>query len=112
VNNCSALTLHPYDNGESGGAAAGAAPLTDHLLPLQGRVSDLRDLPLPGGELSVRIWDAATGGQLVYDSGSDFDGVEIVGGSDDSGGTVASGVYFFRLDAPSFTATRRMVLIK
>jgi hypothetical protein len=58
-------------------------------------VSGRRVRTLVGGEVSgpgryERVWD----------------------GRDDAGRTVASGVYFYRLDAGGFTETRRMVLIK
>ena len=33
-------------------------------------------------------------------------------GTDDRGHQVASGFYFYRLDAPNFTETRRMLLVK
>ena len=51
-----------------------AGTSTPHLLPLQGSVTDTAGIPLAAGNLAVRIYDAATGGALVYDSGSDFVG--------------------------------------
>ena len=45
---------------------------SEHLIPLQGRASDNYDTPLATGDISVRIYDAETDGNLVYDSGTDF----------------------------------------
>jgi hypothetical protein len=59
------------------GVSAGVA--TPHLLPLQGYVTDPGDNAISAGDVRVRIYDAATGGSLVYDSGSDFTGA-ISGG--------------------------------
>jgi len=46
---------------------------TEHLIPLQGYASDSSSLPLSEGNISVRVYDAATSGNLIYDSGTDFD---------------------------------------
>ncbi|HKW13476.1 MAG TPA: FlgD immunoglobulin-like domain containing protein, partial [Candidatus Krumholzibacteria bacterium] len=53
------------------------------------RVSTLVDADLPAGAHTV-AWD----------------------GTDTRGGRVASGVYYYRLDAGSDTATKQMVLLK
>ncbi|MBE0564778.1 MAG: T9SS type A sorting domain-containing protein [Krumholzibacteria bacterium] len=50
------------------GSALGGTP-TPHLLPLQGRVTDAVGALPAAADLTVRIFDAATGGTLVYDSG-------------------------------------------
>ena len=47
---------------------------TPHLFPLQGYVCDVAGDPVAAGDLQVRIYDAAVGGTLVYDSGPDFAG--------------------------------------
>ena len=55
-------------------SAPAGAVVTSHLLPLQGRVSNAWELPLIDGNLTVRIYDQTSGGQLVYDSQTDFTG--------------------------------------
>ncbi len=47
---------------------------TSHLLPLQGYATDDLGEPLASGSLKVRIYDADSGGTLVYDSDTDFQG--------------------------------------
>ncbi len=66
------------------------------------------------GEVSLRVFDAT--GRLVrvlaegpWPAGAhalDWDGRDL------RGRAVASGVYYYRLDAPAFTQTRRMVLLR
>ena len=58
-------------------AAAGVA--TSHRLSFQGVARDLSNQPVASGDVRVRIYGAPTGGTLVYDSGSEFNGA-IVGG--------------------------------
>jgi flagellar hook assembly protein FlgD len=62
----------------------------------------------------VRIYDAA--GRLVRTL---VDGARPAGryselwdGLDSRGGAVASGIYFYRLDAGAFTQTKKMVLLR
>ena len=45
---------------------------TEHLIPLQGKAADNLGNPLSAGDITVRIYDSATGETLIYDSGSDF----------------------------------------
>ena len=52
---------------------------SEHLIPLQGRASDIYGSPLTTGDISVRIYDAETDGNLVYDSGADFGGAIVNG---------------------------------
>lgn len=49
-----------------------AVSATQHLISLQGYASDSSNIPLSEGNISVRIYDNASGGSLVYDSGDDF----------------------------------------
>jgi len=51
-----------------------AVSAAEYLIPFQGLASDSSSVPLPTGDISVRIYDAATGGSLVYDSGANFNG--------------------------------------
>jgi len=67
-----------------------------------------------GGDVTLRVYDVA--GRLVATL---VDEVQSPGpkrarwdGSDQRGGVAASGVYFYRLTAPGFEQTRKMVLIR
>ncbi len=61
----------------SGPAAAGVA--TPHLLSFQGQARDAAGQPVESGDVAVRIYDAPSGGALVYDSGSEFAGAVDAG---------------------------------
>jgi hypothetical protein len=67
------------------------------------------------GHVSLRIYDVA-GRQvrlLVNERLAARANHQVVwNGLDDSGNRVSSGVFFYRLDAPSFTSTRKMVVLK
>jgi choice-of-anchor B domain-containing protein len=67
-----------------------------------------------GGPVKLRIFD--TGGRLVrvlYDGRQTAGAQSVVwDGRNDSSAPVASGVYFYRLEAPGFEASERMVLTK
>ena len=67
-----------------------------------------------GGDVTLRIYDVT--GALVRTL---IDGAQTPGeqhvtwhGDDDTGRHVASGVYFYRLTAPGFSKTRKMVLLQ
>ena len=72
------------------------------------------DVPAGGGHVTLRIYDVA--GRLVRTL---VDGAGTAGrktaswdGGSDSGHKVATGVYFYRMTAPGFEQTRKMVLMK
>jgi hypothetical protein len=72
------------------------------------------DVPKDGSRVSIRIYDVA--GRLVRIL---VDQMENAGsksvlwdGLDNKGGQVASSVYFYRMDAPGFERTRKMVLLR
>jgi hypothetical protein len=71
------------------------------------------DVP-SSGFVRLRIFDPS--GRLVRTlaSHNESPGAKIVewNGKDENGETVASGVYFCRLDAPGFTETRKMVILR
>ena len=46
-----------------------AVSQTEHLIPLQGQASDSSGNLLSTGNVSVRIYDAAIGGNLVFNAG-------------------------------------------
>jgi hypothetical protein len=51
---------------------ATAIAATPHLISLQGYATDSSNKPLATGNLSVRIYDSAVGGNLIYNSGTDY----------------------------------------
>ena len=67
-----------------------------------------------GGHVTLRIYDVS--GRLVRTlvDQNQGPGRKSVAwkGDNDQGGRVASGVYFYRMSAPGFTETKRMVLLK
>jgi hypothetical protein len=72
------------------------------------------DVPEEGGEVTLLIYDVA--GRLVRTL---VDHQQTAGrkrvtwnGDDDRGSRVASGVYFYRMRAPGFDVTKKMVLIQ
>jgi len=72
------------------------------------------DVPAGGGMVSIRIYDV--GGRLVRTlvNGHETAGRKSVvwRGLDNRGKSVTAGVYFYRLTAPGFEKTRKMVLLK
>ncbi len=72
------------------------------------------DVPENGGMVTLRIYDVA--GRLVKTL---IDGQQTAGGksaawngTNNRGSRVASGVYFYRMTAPGFESTRKMVLLQ
>jgi hypothetical protein len=72
------------------------------------------DVPVGGGVVSLRIYDV--GGRLVRTL---VDGIEEPGekrvtwsGRNDLGSRVATGVYFYRMTAPGYELTKKMVLLQ
>jgi len=68
------------------------------------------------GLVSIKVYNVA--GQLVRTLVDEFQGpkdgghVAIWKGTNDNGAQVSSGVYYYRLTAPGFTDTKKMVLLK
>jgi hypothetical protein len=71
-------------------------------------------VPAPGSEIELSVYDSA--GRLIAALFSGFReaGVHeaVWNGRDVRGETVASGVYFARMDAPGFSSTRKLILLK
>ena len=72
------------------------------------------DVPVGGGEVTLRIYNVA--GRLVRTL---VDGPQAAGenrvtwnGRNDYGSSVATGVYFYRMTAPGFEMTKKMVLLQ
>ncbi len=72
------------------------------------------DVPAGGGNVTLHIYDVA--GRLVRTLVDDSQtaGQKTIGwnGTNNTGTRVASGVYFYRMKAPGFTQTRKMVLLQ
>jgi len=88
--------------------------LQNHPNPFNPRTTIVFDLPQQT-TVSLRVFDVA--GRLVrelLDRETVAEGRREVAwnGRDDTGGRVASGTYFYRLEAGEFSETRRMALIK
>ena len=71
-------------------------------------------VPTGGGRVTLKVFDLS--GRTVRTL---VDGVMAAGnhsaiwtGDDDAGRRMASGNYFYRLDGPGFSETRKMVLVK
>jgi hypothetical protein len=52
---------------------------TPHRISFQGLARNSSNQPVVSGDVRVRIYDAATAGTLVYDSGSEFNGAVVTG---------------------------------
>ncbi len=72
------------------------------------------DVPSGGGKVTIRIYDV--GGRLVRTL---LDRAETPGrktitwdGMSNNGQTVATGVYFYRMTAPGFEKTLKMIMMK
>ena len=72
------------------------------------------DIPDGGGSVDISVFDIAGRHVATLYSGHHESGTHRVAwdGRDDRGRDVASGIYFVRLDAPEFQASRKMVLLK
>jgi hypothetical protein len=72
------------------------------------------DVPERGGHVTLRVYDVA--GRLVRTlvDRQQMEGVKRVtwDGRNTQGSLVSTGVYFYRMTAPGFTKTRKMVLLK
>jgi hypothetical protein len=72
------------------------------------------DIPDGGSDVTLRVYDV--GGRLVRSlvEGPQTEGAKSVtwNGRDDHGARVASGVYFYRLTAPGFEQTHKMVMLE
>jgi hypothetical protein len=72
------------------------------------------DVPDGGGAVTLRVYDVS--GRLVRTlvDGRQTPGSKSVvwNGTNDGGQGVASGIYFYRMTAPGFSSTRKMVLLR
>jgi flagellar hook assembly protein FlgD len=82
--------------------------------PFNPRTAIHFDVPAGGGVVTIRIYDVT--GRLVRTL---VDGPQTAGqktatwdGKDNRGGSVTSGVYFYRLQAPDYSKTLKMVLLR
>jgi outer membrane protein assembly factor BamB len=72
------------------------------------------EVPAPGGDLELAIYDVAGRRVATLHRGYRGPGVfqALWDGRNEHGERVASGMYFARMVAPGFTATRKMILLK
>ncbi len=72
------------------------------------------DIPAGGGVVDICVFDVAGRRVATLYSGHHDPGTHSVtwNGRDSRGRSVASGIYFVRLDAPEFSASRKMILLK
>jgi hypothetical protein len=121
------VTALDHAGNESGPASAGAPTgVEDPALPARFALHQnvpnpfnpstiiAYDVPAGGGEVTLRIFDV--NGQLLR---TVADGPQTAGkkrvtwdARNDGGNSVASGVYFYRMTAPGFAKTRKMVLMR
>jgi hypothetical protein len=121
------VTALDFSGNESGPASAGtitavggpALPTTFALYPnvpnpFNPTTLIRYDVPESGGEVSLTIYDVSGRVVKTLVSGVQSAGEKSVAwnGRDDTGQAVASGVYFYRLVAPAYTKTHKMVLMK
>jgi hypothetical protein len=101
---------------EEGGAAVPSvfAMGQNHPNPFNPTTTIDYDVPSGGGKVTIRIYDV--GGRLVRTL---LDRTETPGrktitwdGMSNSGQTVATGVYFYRMTAPGFEKTLKMIMMK
>ena len=67
-----------------------------------------------GGQVSLRVFDVSGRVVRTLVNGSQTAGAKSVtwNGTNDAGQRVASGIYFYRMIAPDFTQTKKMVLLR
>jgi hypothetical protein len=72
------------------------------------------DVPAGGGHVTLRLYDVT--GRLIRTLANDYhtpgEGIVTWDGKDEGGNPVASGVYFYRLQAPGFASNRKMLLVR
>jgi hypothetical protein len=72
------------------------------------------DVPSGGGNVSLRVYDVS--GRLVRTlvDGHETEGSKSItwDGTGDRGQSIASGIYFYRMSAPGFNETKKMVLLR
>jgi hypothetical protein len=72
------------------------------------------DVPAPGGRVTVKIYDVS--GRLIRtlldDHQTPGQKKVVWDGSNDIGQEAASGVYFYRMQAPNYEKTLKMILVK
>jgi len=107
--------LEGYDNGKETPGPEAAFDLRQNAPnPFNPATTISFVVPAGGANVSLRIYDTA--GRLVRTLVDRFEpsGTREVTwqGRNDQGQPVSSGVYFYRLTAPSFSETRKMVLLR
>jgi hypothetical protein len=82
--------------------------------PFNPTTSICYDVPAPGAEIGLAVFDVAGRHVAVLRSGHHDPGTYRAtwDGRDDEGRRVASGIYFVRMTGPDFSAARKLILLK
>ena len=82
--------------------------------PSRAEPTPVEAAPPPGGRVTLKVYDVSGRHvQTLFDGKQDAGRKEATWNARDSRGRpVASGVYFYRLVAPGFEETRKMVLLQ
>jgi hypothetical protein len=111
------LTSSPLDSGTSvdeSGVPDGFALAQNIPNPFNPTTRIAYSVPAPGSEIELAVYDSA--GRLVATLFSGFRGPgvheAVWEGRDARGESVASGVYFARMDAPGCSSTKKLILLK
>jgi M6 family metalloprotease-like protein len=72
------------------------------------------DVKAGGGQVSLRVFDVSGRVVRTLVDGHQTEGARSItwNGTNDRGQSVASGIYFYRMMAPGFTETKKMVLLR
>jgi hypothetical protein len=109
------FVLSAVSGGEEDGGVPKAYALGQNVPnPFNPSTTIWYDVPAGGGNVSLRIYDVSGRLVRVLVDGHQAEGSRSVtwDGTGDRGTSLASGVYFYRMTAPGFDETKKMVLLR